>query len=883
MKPRILAALAVCGTLGAATPVALYEFDDATQLGKATLGADLVIVGATPVHAASVTDGQASPATLDGVITTVQGTANRLLVTHGIGPNGGGTDTNQYTLLFDVLVPGAGQWRSFYQANLANGNDAEYFVRNSDNALGRGTIGYSSQSLQTNRWYRLAISVDLTTGGFFRTYLDGELFYTHTKPGLNGEYSLNPSQVILFGDNDNENHPLRVGLAAIYDKALDAAEISALGGPGLTVLPNPDNNPPAVTPEEAGPATAATGTPQDYTFTATDEDGDSVQIQADWGDGALSPWSGLAAAGSPAALSYAWSAPGSFTIRARARDAQGSVSPWVEIQDVTVTGPPIVAFSTPPYLQNMSPTGMTVMAELAEDIPLTLQYGATTEYGASAAFESVASGGGTWFIRAALSGLEPDTLYHYRLASTEGEPVTAGATFRTAPVAWKDFTFGALGDIQTTNGGFWTADPWEPAKIMLQHMADRGVSFGLGLGDHAQDGNSYTSTKNSHLNRTASILGTRVPFYIAWGNHDGNSPTHPLRLSADMPSRHRTDTFSTHTSGFGSFSFVHSGVFYVCLEHFSVFTGTHSFVNGSGNDVTNGWLDAQLSSPAAQNARFRIVAIHVPTYCERWIDGNAGLRANLAPRLEQYGVDLCLSGHMHGYERGLHNGVNYVIAGGGSYLDANEPLVANWGHLGGHIDVPGMYRKQSSPGVLGPPEPIKGGIFHHYAEFTVRENYLRMDIHGFNADGSYIDILDTLELGVDPGPDSDGDGLRDPWEIANGLDPEDPDGINGPGGDLDGDGQSNHAEFLAGTAANDPASVFRVVAGEVSAEGWEIVWSSVPGKRYRLLLSDDLGSWAPLQEGGQDFVIEASAGTTTSHVLTAPSEGQGFVRVEVVP
>ena len=51
---------------------------------------------------------------------------------------------------------------------------------------------------------------------------------------------------------------------------------------------------------------------------------------------------------------------------------------------------------------------------------------------------------------------------------------------------------------------------------------------------------------------------------------------------------------------------------------------------------TNGWLDAQLSSPAAKNARFRVVSIHVPPFTERWIDGNVGLRTNLVPRLEFY-------------------------------------------------------------------------------------------------------------------------------------------------------------------------------------------------------------------------------------------------------
>ena len=50
--------------------------------------------------------------------------------------------------------------------------------------------------------------------------------------------------------------------------------------------------------------------------------------------------------------------------------------------------------------------------------------------------------------------------------------------------------------------------------------------------------------------------------------------------------------------------------------------------------------------------------------------------------------------------------------------------------------------------------------------------------------------------------DTDGDGLPDWWETANGLDPYSKDSANGAYGDPDGDGLDNWAEYLAGTDPN---------------------------------------------------------------------------------
>ncbi len=61
---------------------------------------------------------------------------------------------------------------------------------------------------------------------------------------------------------------------------------------------------------------------------------------------------------------------------------------------------------------------------------------------------------------------------------------------------------------------------------------------------------------------------------------------------------------------------------------------------------------------------------------------------------------------------------------------------------------------------------------------------------------------DSLAILLDPNDDDD-DGLPNAWEVANGLDPDDPTGDNGAEGDPDNDGVNNVDEFDDGTDPQD--------------------------------------------------------------------------------
>lgn len=100
----------------------------------------------------------------------------------------------------------------------------------------------------------------------------------------------------------------------------------------------------------------------------------------------------------------------------------------------------------------------------------------------------------------------------------------------------------------------------------------------------------------------------------------------------------------------------------------------------------------------------------------------------------------------------------------------------------------------------------------------------------------------TQRLDLTLGVDSDGDGLPDAWELANGLNPNDPTDADK---DSDGDGLSNRTEYLIGTYAFDPAVGFSLTPVGVSADGDALLeFFAVRGRTYTVMSSADLKTWS---------------------------------------
>ena len=242
MKSRSCIGIALFTAITAVAPAAtltgLWEFDNSANLGKATVGTDLTITGTVPAWNATLADDQSD--SLSGVITSAAAVSgNQLIATHGIAANGGGSYVNQYSIVMDLFSPASSRssWRTIFQTNQGNSNDADYFINPGDQ-IGVAEMSYSGGTINETSWTRLAITVDLSSGGDgVKAYLDGSLFHTHSTPALDGRFALDPT-LLFLSDNDGDNAPLNVGAIAIYDGILTSSEVSTLGVAG-TAIPEP--------------------------------------------------------------------------------------------------------------------------------------------------------------------------------------------------------------------------------------------------------------------------------------------------------------------------------------------------------------------------------------------------------------------------------------------------------------------------------------------------------------------------------------------------------------------------------------------------------------------------------------------------------------------
>jgi hypothetical protein len=180
------------------------------------------------------------------------------IMAHGMGPNGGGTNVNQYTVILDLLYPDwtSGSYRALWQTTPANTNDADAFFN------GNNGLGISQQydgELILNNWHRVVLAFDLTKREFGK-YIDGtnvltgpvgatpfgpnDAHYLSASAvaddggGVDMRWSLGPTALLLAdGGDDGEVQPVYVSSVQVRSGRMTDPAIAALGAPTANKIP----------------------------------------------------------------------------------------------------------------------------------------------------------------------------------------------------------------------------------------------------------------------------------------------------------------------------------------------------------------------------------------------------------------------------------------------------------------------------------------------------------------------------------------------------------------------------------------------------------------------------------------------------------------------
>lgn len=285
-----------------------------------------------------------------------------------------------------------------------------------------------------------------------------------------------------------------------------------------------------------------------------------------------------------------------------------------------------------PYLQQVTSTsaivGWTTTTPDNQGIEITDPAGRVIE---SATSQAEARAGGLAQMWTSAEGLQPDTIYCYRVMAN-GAPASERVGFRTAPSADSTRTIGVLafGDSG--------ADSSDQLALRSQ-MEDVPYELIVHTGDVAYESGTMAEFESTVFDIYDDLF-RHIPFFPAAGNHDYKTASaSPFRSVFHLPGNEKW------------YSFDWGRVHFAALDTESDYATQAT------------WLDADL---AASTAPWKIVFMHRPMYSSGNHGSDTRLRKLIAPILERHHVQLALAGHDHDYERvNPQNGVEYVVTGGG--------------------------------------------------------------------------------------------------------------------------------------------------------------------------------------------------------------------------
>src|ERR687889_2035290 len=295
----------------------------------------------------------------------------------------------------------------------------------------------------------------------------------------------------------------------------------------------------------------------------------------------------------------------------------------------------ISASSREPYIQGVTAYSAVICWVSVDPDSGVVEYGETPELG----HKQVGSRVGRRHA-VALTGLDPGSMYHYRVESAGGPSATGH--FRTAPVGDSRFSFAVVGDSGSGGKGQLTV------AALLERLRPDLV---LHTGDVV-----YPAGQERHYDRRffapyRNLIKT-VPLFPVLGNHDvmrGHGTAFLENFHPPLESPRSTKRY---------YSFDWGNTHFVALDS-ELYHGDR----GSDPERQKDFLEQDL---AASRKRWKVAFLHRSPYGSSRHGGDERVREDLEPLFARHAVDLVFSGHDHVYERTVPiRGVTYVVSGRG--------------------------------------------------------------------------------------------------------------------------------------------------------------------------------------------------------------------------
>lgn len=287
-----------------------------------------------------------------------------------------------------------------------------------------------------------------------------------------------------------------------------------------------------------------------------------------------------------------------------------------------------------PYLLGVTKTSIRVMWETDKPADSKVEYGLTESYGKTV--KPKFRRGSPWpeiapegicLYEIEITGLEPDTTYHYRVSS--GSTSSEDSTFKTLPRDDQPFKFMLVTD---THG-------FETAETFTKRALDYKPDFIMNCGDIPVGyGFQYDQFAKYFFGPAAELI-RQIAIFHAYGNHD---------VGCFWKDFFGTQALGLPNSGGTPLNPLPWFSFNVGNAHFIVLDSNEFFpVKLAKWEEEYEWLIKDLESDVSKNATWRFIFEHHP------YRNHEPVRKYIVPLMEKYDVDILWGGHTHAYCKGV--------------------------------------------------------------------------------------------------------------------------------------------------------------------------------------------------------------------------------------